>query len=72
MKITEIIVENAIDEMALKQFTPMGDFNKPGPFKGVDKRLVPHPTNQLKTAKFFEQTPYDFRLFFSNIPGTGK
>jgi hypothetical protein len=64
--------EEAVDEMALQQFTPMGDFNKPGPFKGVDKRLVPHPTNQLKTQKFFEQTPYDFRLFFSNIPGTGK
>lgn len=72
MKINEIISESVVDEMALKQFTPMGDFNKPGPFKGVDKRLVPHPTNQLKTAKFFEQTPYDFRLFFSNISGTGK
>lgn len=72
MRANEFIIENTVDEMALKQFTPMGDFDKPGPFKGVDKRLVPHPTNQLKTAKFFEQTPYDFRLFFSNIPGTGK
>jgi len=60
------------DEMALKQFTPMGDFEKPGPFRGVDKRLVPHPTNQLKTQRFLEKTPYDFRLFFSNIPGTGR
>lgn len=72
MRAVEFIKENAVDEMALKQFTPMGDFSKPGPFRGVDRRLVPHPTNQLKTAKFFEQTPYDFRLFFSNIPGTGK
>jgi hypothetical protein len=73
MRVNEFITESyPVDEMALKQFTPMGDFNKPGPFKGVDKRLVPHPTNQLKTAKFFEKTPYDFRLFFSNIPGTGK
>ena len=72
MRANEFIIENTVDEMALKQFTPMGDFNKPGPFKGVDKRLVPHPTNQLKTARFFEKTPYDFRLFFSNIPGTGK
>ena len=64
--------EDEVDEMALKQFTPMGDFDKPGPFRGVDKRLVTHPTNQMKTQKFFEQTPYDFRLFFSNIPGTGK
>ena len=65
MRANEFLIENTVDEMALKQFTPMGDFDKPGPFKGVDKRLVPHPTNQLKT-------PYDFRLFFSNIPGTGK
>lgn len=72
MRLFEFVSENAVGEMALKQFTPMGDFNKPGPFRGVDRRLVPHPTNQLKTQKFFEQTPYDFRLFFSNIPGTGK
>jgi hypothetical protein len=50
----------------------MGNFEKPGPFRGADKRLIPHPTNQLKTAKFFEKTPYDYRLFFSNIPGTGR
>ena len=72
MRANEFLIENTVDEMALKQFTPMGDFDKPGPFKGVDKRLVPHPTNQIKTQKFFEKTPYDFRLFFSNIPGTGK
>lgn len=72
MKINEFIIETTVDEMALKQFTPMGDFDKPGPFKGVDKRLVPHPTNQIKAQQFFEKTPYDFRLFFSNISGTGK
>lgn len=64
--------DDTVDEMALKQFTPLGDFEKPGPFRGVDKRLIPHPTNQLKAQKFFERTPYDFRLFFSNIPGTGR
>lgn len=61
-----------IDEMALAKYQPMGDFTKPGPFRGPDKKLVPHPVNQLKTQKFFERTPYDFRLFFSNIPGTGQ
>ena len=61
-----------VDEMALAQYQPMGNFEKPGPFRGVDKKLVPHPKNQLKAAKFFERTPYDFRLFFSNIPGTGR
>lgn len=61
-----------INEAPLQSYTPMGDFDKPGPFRGPDKRLVPHPTNILKTQRFLEQTPYDFRLFFSNIPGTGK
>ena len=61
-----------ITEAPLQSYTPMGDFDKPGPFRGPDKRLVPHPTNILKTQRFLEQTPYDFRLFFSNIPGTGK
>lgn len=68
MRATEFITE-----APLADYVPLGDFSKPGPFRSkVDKRLVTHPTAQLKTAKFFEQTPYDFRLFFSNIPGTGK
>jgi len=61
-----------LSEAPLKDYVPIGNFEKPGPFRGVDKKLVPHPTNQLKTVKFFEKTPYDFRLFFSHIPGTGK
>ena len=65
--------EEFITEAPLADYVPLGDFNKPGPFRNkVDKKLITHPTNQLKTAKFFENTPYDFRLFFSNIPGTGK
>lgn len=67
-----ITITKPIDEMALSTYQPMGDFNKPGPFQGADKRLVPHPTNKLKTEKFFEKTPYDFRLFFSNLTGTGR
>lgn len=67
-----LVAEEELDEMALTAYQPIGDFNKPGPFRQVDRRLVPHPTNQLKTQKFLENTPYDFRLFFSNIPGTGK
>lgn len=67
MRATEFITE-----APLADYQPMGDFEKPGPFRGADKKLVPHPVNQLKAAKFFEKTPYDFRLFFSNIPGTGR
>lgn len=70
MKIFE--VTNTVDEMALSTYKTFGDFEKPGPFRGADKRLIPHPKSELKTQKFFEKTPYDFRLFFSNIPGTGR
>lgn len=67
-----MLIRELISEAPLADYQPIGDFNKPGPFRGPDKKLVPHPVNQLKTAKFFEQTPYDFRLFFSNISGTGR
>ena len=64
--------EDPIDEMALAKYQTFGDFNKPGSFTGVDKKLVPHPKNIQKATTFFEQTPYDFRLFFANISGLGK
>ncbi len=66
------VVKRDIDEMALAKYQTFGDFTKPGPFRGADKKLVPHPKNIEKATRFFEQTPYDFRLFFSNVPGTGK
>jgi hypothetical protein len=67
-----LFVSGSLDEMALSTYKTFGDFTKPGPFQGPDKKLVPHPKNIEKATKFFEKTPYDFRLFFSNMPGTGK
>jgi hypothetical protein len=68
----ERVAEQGLAEAPLTDFEPIGDFTKPGPFRGPDKRLVPHPVNKLKAEKFFSKTPYDIRLFFSNIPGTGR
>jgi len=70
MRIFELA--NNVDEMALSSYKTFGDFTKPGPFRGADKRLIPHPKSELKTQKFFERTPYDFSLFFSNEPGFGR
>lgn len=67
MRLRELLVE-----APLADYEPLGDFSQPGPFRGPDKKLVPHRVNQTKAARFFEKTPYDFRLFFSNIPGTGR
>ena len=66
------VAEDTVDEMALKTYKTMGDFSKPGPFTGADKKLVPHPKNIEKATQFFERTPFDFRLFFSHLKGTGK
>jgi len=72
MRAIEFLRESEVDEMALSKYQTFGDFTKPGPFRGVDKRLIPHPKSELKTQKFFERTPYDFRLFFTNVSGFGK
>lgn len=61
-----------ISETPLQSYDTIGNFDKQGPFREKDKKLVTHPTNLLKTGRFFEKTPFNFRLFFSNIPGTGK
>lgn len=63
-------ISDLINEAPLADYQPLGDFSKPGQFRGADKKLVPHPVNKLKTATFFEQTPYDFRIFFSHLSGT--
>lgn len=65
-------LRDLINEMPLASYDTVGDFSRPGPFRGPDKKLVPHPVNRLNATKFFEKTPFDFRLFFSNIPGTGR
>lgn len=72
MRAADFLTGSNVDEMALAKYQPIGDFDKPGPFRGADKKLVPHEKNILKAQRFFEKTPYDFRLFFSNVPGTGR
>lgn len=65
-------LRDILSEVPMADYQPLGDFDKPGPFRGADKKLVPHPRNRIKAERFFEKTPYDFRLFFSNISGTGR
>lgn len=71
MRVSEFVDKN-IDEMALKSFKTFGDFTKPGPFNVKDRRLISHPEMPMKAKKAFQNTPYDFRLFFTNVRGKGK
>jgi len=61
-----------VDEMAMKSYTPLGDFSAPGPFKDPDYKLVVHPTHIKKVESFFKNTNQDFRFFVSNLPKLRK
>lgn len=61
-----------ISEAPLADYVPLGFDKKGTQFKPVDTRLIQHPVNYTKTVKFFENTPYNFRLFFNNNPRLRK
>ncbi len=62
-----------LDEMALKSYEPIGDFNKSHSFSNkVDRKLAVHPTQLKKIESFLEKTPYDFRIFVLNQQGARK
>lgn len=57
-----------LSEAPLTDYVPLGFDSKGKQFKDVDKKLIQHPVNYTKAVKFFENTPYNFRLFFNNNP----
>ena len=60
-------------ETPISDLDHLGDFTKPGPFRHpLDKKLVTHPVAIERIRNFFKTTPWDIRLFFCNISGTGK
>lgn len=70
MKIRDIITEQTQDEVdeALRSFDTVGDMTQPDQaFRSKQAQWVASPGQQLKTQKFFEKTPYEFRIFVSNI-----
>ena len=72
MRSFEFETHGAVDEMALSKYQLLGNFDKRGAFREPDRRLLSNPRVQLKAENFFSKTNHDFRLFFSNIPGTGS
>jgi hypothetical protein len=64
--------QDHISEAPLTDYVPLNVSDKGKQFKDVDKRLIQHPVNKTKAIKFFEKTPYDFRLFFNDSAGLRK
>lgn len=64
-----------LSEAPLVDYEPIGDFSKPGQggFRHeVDRKLATHPVNIQKIHTFLEQSPFDFRIYVINKPGTSK
>jgi hypothetical protein len=64
----------SLAEAPVTDYQTLGDFNKPGSFTTTkyDPAIVKNPKAQQKVYKFFERSPYNFRLYPLNIPGAGK
>jgi hypothetical protein len=64
--------QDYVSEAPLTDYVPLNVDDKGKQFKPVDKKLIQHPVNKTKAIKFFEKTPYNFRLFFNDNPGLRK
>jgi hypothetical protein len=74
MKVRDIIVESTLDEMGLRSYELIGKFDPEtkGPFNSADRKLVSHPVAISKAYKFFDRSPFNFRVFMSNLPKMSK
>lgn len=63
-----------INEAPVSDYQTLGDFDKPGSFTTTkyDPAIVKNPKAQQKVYRFFERSPYKFRLYPLNIPGARK
>jgi hypothetical protein len=64
-----------LSEAPLVDYEPIGDFSRPGQggFRNeVDRKLATHPVNIQKIHTFLEKSPFDFRIYAINKPGTSR
>lgn len=68
------LMSKEIAEAPVTDYQTLGNFNKPGSFTTTkyDPAIVRNPKAQQKVYRFFERSPYKFRLYPLNIPGARK
>jgi hypothetical protein len=64
--------ESLIAEMPIKNYQTIGNFEKPGAFKGPDQRMMNHPGYIRKLERFFSRSRYDMNFWMSHKPGMRK
>lgn len=61
--------ESMIAEMPIKNYQTIGNFEKPGTFKGPDQKMMNHPGYIRKLERFFSRSRYDMNFWMSHKPG---
>jgi len=63
-----LFIENndVIDEMAIKQFKTVGDWNRRSSFGDIDRKLLTSPRGVEKIKRQWEKTPFDFDMYLVN------
>lgn len=75
LKLYNILYEDSdlVDEMAIQQFKTVGDWSKRSSFSHpVDRALLTSPKSVEKIKRQWENTPYDFDLYFVNDKRVNK
>ena len=68
MRISDIIRETSDVDEALQSFDTVGDMSQQDQaFPRKQAQWATSPGQQVKIQKFFEKTPYNFRIFVSNV-----
>lgn len=69
----ENLVEQELEEMPIASYKTIGNFDKGSSFRSpVDRRLLTSPKAIEKITRQWEQTPYDFALYFMNDKRVNK
>lgn len=63
------IDKNIVSEAPVANFQTMGDFDQEGSMPAPDRKLLKSEKAVKKIHDVFSKTPYDFNLYFINIPG---
>jgi hypothetical protein len=64
--------EGDVDEMAIKRFQTVGDWERRSSFGDVDRKLLTSPKGVEKIYRQWENTPYDFDMYLVNDPRVNK
>lgn len=72
-QLIESLVAEELNDMAIRQFKTVGDWNKSSSFRDkTDRALLTNPKAVQKIQRQWSKTPYDFNMYLVNDPRVNK